>query len=157
MLIFKVISLVFLILGCSNLENNQNAEFLEKFKNEDFSKYQGNSFFVRGFDKGNPIVFVYSNECKQPLVITANRQTNTVLKTSRHLQTDTCSIDTSQKEALALSFLKYNINYLEVDKNLDVFISIIFEEGPPKLARFSKSVNTKGNWQKIVDNWYELK
>ncbi|MEA5258982.1 hypothetical protein VB264_14395 [Arcicella aquatica] len=143
--------------SCSNDEKNPNDNFLKKFKNDDFTKFSGNSFFVRGFDKGNPIVFVYSDECKHPLVITVNSQTNTILKTSKHLQIDTCNINTTQKEMLTLSFLKYNINYLEVDKNLDVFINVMFEENPPQLARITNPEKIKGNWKKIIDNWYELR
>ena len=151
-MILRLFFIAFLTVGCA--KTDENTKFVAKYKNEDFTKFKGYSFFVRGFDQSNPIVFVYTKNCKQPLVLTTNAVLNKILKTSRHLQIDSCTIDTKIIEVLVIDFLKYNINDLEVDEQLNVFVKPTFFEGKSKLIRFSKPETRKGTWKKIDDNWY---
>lgn len=146
-------------IGCKN----HNKKFIEKYDREKFSVFKNRSIYYRGVDENwNPIVLINVNvstsrKCTMPLGITIDRKTHQVLEINDRWLPDSCGIDKMMLAKQALYFTKYGIEYLDVDSNMNVFISVA-NEGRPDLVRFADlKYKTKEfeRWQRIKGNWYE--
>ena len=130
--------------ACFDDNDSANKKFVEKYGNEVFDDFINKSFFVRGNDENkDPIILIYDYSFfKKPCgfaVFTVNNKNQTVKKTSKTLYNDSCEINIDEKTTnQTLQFIKYDINYLEVDANKNVSIKVIFKgEGQADLIRFS--------------------
>lgn len=138
-----------------------NEDFIRKYGTDNFEAFKNKSFFVRGFDEGNPIVFINDYAATQKpcgfVSMTIAAQTKELLTVKQIPKHDSCvlAFDKAVYHKLALAFLAYNINYLSVDEDLNVFIKVLFEESPPDLVRFDKLNNISDTkFRQIKDNWY---
>lgn len=138
--------------------------FLQNFGNENFTSFANHSLFVRGYDEDkDPIVLVYDNSkrirpCDLSYGVIINRKTKAIKSINRSHLPDSCGINEKLSKDLAVKFLEYNINYLRVDSAMNVFVDVLFKEGPPILVRFSDAdkIPTKyQSWKHIEGNWYE--
>lgn len=157
---------VFLLLSlfqnCSfNKKATHNEDFIRKYGTDNFDVFKNKSLFVRGFDEGNPIVFIHDYTATQEpcgfVSMTISAQTKELLAVKEVPQKDSCVLhfDEAACYKMALAFLAYDINYLSVDEDSNVFIKVMFEETPPDLIRFANLKDISDTkFMQIKDNWY---
>lgn len=165
--ILQILFSSFVLLGlnsCVGDMKKSNAEFVNKYENENFDAFINKSFFVRGFDEDrDPIILVYDltktiRPCDMFLGITVNNKTRTIKKVNKSMLPDSCNIDETTSCDLALRFNEYNINRLKVDANKNVYVSVMFKEGADYLVRFSDmkyKTDKYKDWKQVKGNWYE--
>ncbi|MES2381767.1 MAG: hypothetical protein V4538_12040 [Bacteroidota bacterium] len=164
-LIITCFLLLSLFQNCSsNKEATPNEDFIRKYGTDNYDVFKNKSFSVRGFDEGNPIVFIRDYAATQQpcglVSMTISSQTKELLAVKEVPQKDSCvlSFDKAAYYNLAIAFLKYDINYLSVDSDLNVFIKTLFVETPPDLVQFASPKNIADTkFVQIKDNWYSVK
>lgn len=169
-MLFLILAVSLFNNSCNNDERERhklNEEFISNYANENFSQFKNRSFFVRGFDNGNPIVFVYDDRPNHTdagsgclfYSVVIDKKNLQIVRSSRDALADSCMVDEPLSKQLALKFIGYNIPYLEVDSNNNVFIRTYFNERPADLIRFSDprfiAEKYKKNWKVKCGNWYE--
>lgn len=162
-LIVKCLFILSLFQQCSSAQDMSNENFIDKYGNENYSNFKNKSLFVRDFENGNPIIFIYDySKEKKPcgfISMTISSKTKELIKVKEVPQRDNCTLAFNKEEyyKLALKFLEYNINSLDVDTNLNVSVKIKFYEGLPNLIRYSdvKYISDTDNIIKIKGNWYQ--
>lgn len=165
---FSLFIFLLVLAGCKSQNQRRqelNNEFITKYGETSFNEFKGRSFLVRGFDKGNPIVFVYDNLTKNTTGgclfygVTIDKKNLQVIKTSRNALADSCIVDETLCKKLALKFIVYDVAYLQVDSNGNVFVRTHYNERPADLIRFvnPKFITDKyrKNWKQRDHNWYE--
>jgi hypothetical protein len=147
-----------------NKKNTKNRQFVEKYFNEDFSKFRNKTITIRGYEnQDNVIIFIYENDNNSGFIrIIAKKEGNIILKQDVINQRNNCDLDTNYKnDFLIKHFLEYEINFINIDSNDNVFVKTTFFEGKPDLIRFSDkkyiTEEYKKNWINITENWYEFK
>lgn len=160
--IYSLLFLTSIFFGCTN-NSNGNNDFIEKYKDYDFSIFINKSFTVRGFDNENPIILVYDHSKNgRPcgfIRVTVSITDGSMLNYTEVLQSDECvfSRDTSQIIQLTQQFQKLNIFHLKVDSKLNVLVSTKLKKGKPNIGKFRKEDIKLNEWTNIIDNWYERK
>lgn len=162
---FRHLYFLIVILFFNSCSHEKSEEtFIQKFGNENFNSFVNYSLFVRGFDEDrDPIVLVYDNTkkirpCDMSYGVIINRKTKSIKSVNRSYLPDSCGINEMVSKELAVKFLKYNINYLRVDSAMNIFVDVVFKEGPPILARFSDANNIPlkyQSWKHLEGNWYK--
>lgn len=162
---FFILTIFFSTLFCCKENNNKrNKEFVEKYKKNDFSIFKEKIIFVRGFNQGNPIIYIYdeshNKRCKGFISYCYSREVDSILEIKPFFFSDSCDINFERFPKKTIKeFLKYDINCIEVDSNDNVFVKVMFFEGPANLIRFSNKKyitnKYKKEWKNINGSWYE--
>jgi hypothetical protein len=157
-LIFVVMATIY---GCRMQPINEN--FVELYNTENFDKFRLTSFFVRGHNsQGERIIFAYDEEVPPvknngAYLIEYNIERKIITSTSCRLMKDSSIVDVKKLDSLVGKFVEYQINYLQVDSNNNVFVNVSSNE-EPNLVRFSdlkyKSVKYD-KWRQLSLNWFE--
>lgn len=141
-----------------------NKAFVEKYGNENFDAFTNVGIAIRGLDQERNFM-LFIGDLKDaaingPYIVTIDKQSGEIKKTSCHLMKDTSNLDKPIMNELALRFMKYDINLLRVDSSKNVYINVVNNERPT-LIRFADAKYKMGQystgWRKIKDLWYEDK
>jgi len=163
--ILQILISSFVLLGlnsCVSDMGKYNAEFVNKYENESFDAFINTGFLIRSGDmEGNLVIFIsidFKNASnKGPYVVTVEKETGVIKKTSTDLISDSISFDKEAIHKLLPEFLKYKIYSLSVDENKNVYIRLR-EAERPTLIRFSDmkyKTDKYKDWKQIKGNWYE--
>lgn len=158
LLILKI-ALVFSILpGCE--ARDPVCEFLENYKDYDFSAFSNKALFIRGFEDGNTIIFIYdysssSNPCGFERVL-YSKSHMLPLSNEFVVLTEPCHAQEhgGNINALLRQFIRLEINYLKVDSLGNVFVKPYFDEGSPRLKKVRVSPHEDEQWVQVTGNWY---
>lgn len=150
--------------SCVGDMEKYNAEFVNKYENENFDAYINTSFLIRSGDmEGNLVIFIsidFKNAAnKGPYVVTVEKETGVIKKTSIDLISDSVSFDKEAIHKLLADFLKYKVYSLSVDENRNIYVRLR-EADRPTLIRFSDmkyKIEQYKDWKQIKGNWYENK
>jgi lipopolysaccharide export LptBFGC system permease protein LptF len=140
-----------------------NENFVKLYNTENFEKFRLTTFFIRGHNsQGQSIVFAYDEKVPPvknngAYVIEYDIERKIISSTNCRLMKDSSIVDVNKLERLVDEFVKYQVNYLQVDSNNNVFVSVYSNE-EPDLVRFSdlkyKSVKYD-KWRQLNFNWFE--
>lgn len=150
------------LVSCDNEVKSYNIEFIKKHGTETFGDFINTGIAVRNFDaNGNIILFIgdlQNTNINGPYIVKIDTIRDIIIETSCKLLKDSSLVDKEKFNDLALKFMSYDINYLKVDTNNNVFINVMYNERP-SLIRFSnlkyKTGIYKEDWKLISSNWYE--
>ncbi|MBS1772597.1 MAG: hypothetical protein JST82_07045 [Bacteroidetes bacterium] len=141
-------------------KQTKSEEFIEKYKDTDFSKFKNRYVYYRGTDLlGNYIIiaggFDDTAKCSAPIFFKIDEHYKVLSVDKKFVPAD-CPVDEVMLKDLAVTFAKYKIFYLGVDDNGNVFISIRNSENQ-NIARFaSKDIPASyKTWVPVKDNWYK--
>ncbi|MCT2408268.1 hypothetical protein NZD88_12010 [Chryseobacterium antibioticum] len=143
---------LFLLFSCNKQENNTIQDFVEKYKNEDFSKFDNLYIGIRQSNTFETI-YIISKSNFPPYFITQNNVNNKI-SINRNLLTKLNKKDylnESQIQHYLDLFKKYNISSISVDENHNVYINI--KENSVTLLRVN-NINVEKNYKKIDEKWY---
>jgi hypothetical protein len=162
-LILESFTILTLFQHCTSAQDTSDISFLEKHGNDNYDIFKNKSLFIRGYDKENPIIFIYDySQTQKPcgfVKLIISSKTKELKEITAVPQTDNCVLYFNRDEyyKLASIFLGHNINYLAVDQNLNVSVKTNFHEGLPNLIRYSdlKYISNTNNFTKIKDSWYQ--
>lgn len=164
--ILQILFSSFVLLGlnsCVGDMEKYNAEFVNKYENENFDAFVNTGFLIRSNREGSLVIYIstdFKNAAnKGPYVVTVEKETGVIKKTSTDLISDSVSFDKEAMHKLLPEFLKYKVYSLSVDENRNVYVRLR-EADKPTLIRFSdmkyKTEQYK-DWEQIKSNWYENK
>lgn len=142
----------FLLVSCNKQENNIIQNFIEKYKNEDFSKFDNLYIGIRQSNTFETI-YIISKSNFPPYFITQNNVNNKI-SINRNLLTKLNKKDylnESQIQHYLYLFKKYHISSISVDENHNVYINI--KENSATLLRVN-NINVEKNYKKIYEKWY---
>jgi hypothetical protein len=145
----------------SNIEEG-NKRFVEKHYNDNFNAFINTGFLIRSEDgEGNLIIFI-STDLKNalnkgPYVVTVEKETGVIKKTSTHLMSDSNDFNREALHKLLPLFLTYKIYSIAVDSNQNVYVRVM-KADKPTLVRFSNKkyiTEQYKDWKRVKGNWYE--
>nr|WP_295876242.1 hypothetical protein [uncultured Chitinophaga sp.] len=135
--------------------------FLEKYRKEDFSPFKNKYILNRGIDHSDhsSILFVYDERDDGPYMVKVNRTSGKIVGTSTHLMKDASNPDSVFKQQLAMKFIRYHVDGLDVDSVGNVFVWITHDQ--PDLIRVAGKIDMPGfdekHYRETKDNWYVSK
>ncbi|MCS4304938.1 hypothetical protein [Chryseobacterium sp. BIGb0232] len=151
------------IISC---KNNYEKEFIKRYSNYDFSKYQGREIYVRGFSSRNsPIIFLESmkNNNFVRLTINYNKQSKSIIDIEESYPKDSLKENlkinaNNQLKKLTTDFVDMDIYYLKVDSLGNVYVKPSAEEHSPVIGKFISEEYRKKIFVKSIslkNGWYE--
>jgi len=146
--------------SCGSNNEKYNAEFVNRYENENFDPFINTGFLIRSRGEGNLVIFISTDfknaAVKGPYVVTVEKETGVIKKTSTELISDSIDFDEEAMHKLIPLFLNYKVYSLSVDVNRNVYLRLR-EAEKPTLIRFSNikyKTNQYNDWRQVKDNWY---
>jgi hypothetical protein len=139
-----------------------NSEFIAKYSHESFSKFKETSLVIRGYDNGNPIIFMYSyindsishNGFKRFII---DKNCNTILRENVNFFSDsTETVINDNERFLALKFCSYRIYSLTVKSDNNVIVRVSSDNDSYSLIKFRGTYEIPPNWKRVNEDWYEI-
>lgn len=155
---YRYFSLLLLLVSC-----HKKPGFVQKYRDTDFSVFKGMYLFVRGFDHDkDPVVMIVPRDmaindtnCFGSFVVIVDD--DKVKQSKRLVMSDSCPIDEDKLRNCAVLFCKFNINKMEVDSNLNVYIGEQYD----KDFNIVKTTDNKlvaekyKGWDSLGQGWYQ--
>jgi len=146
--------------------SKDDAYFIDRYADEDFSNMLGLDVFVRSYPNAyNDVYAVFVNDMENapkegPFIVEFDAETKEIRSTSSKLVENKSAIDEARLKNAAMRFMDYGVQRLSIQKNGNAFIWIDNSSGTAdfvKLGDGNSIEDLEGRWIKSTGRWYRRK